>query len=198
MKKHTCLSEHADESGKHVRKPDDSCTSCVGVHFWKAKLSLKEKCLKLVALFEYFNFCFKLRNHGNVENSNKPQNWYWTLKGESACLYISCNLQMHACVWACTDPFRRLCEWQRGLCKEPQRGRSGQSNRRSGQQSVTLNTSPWHRADTLCHRPTHCLSALFTHTPQHAYTHTISCTARAKTCASDCLSTHWPPQSVCF
>ena len=69
------------------------------------------------------------------------------------------------------DPFRPVCEWQRGLCKEPQRGRSGQSDRRSGQQSVTLNTSPWHCADTLCHRPTHCLSALFTHTRTHKRMH---------------------------
>lgn len=80
------------------------------------------------------------------------------------------------------DPFRLVCEWQQGLCKEPQRGRSGQSDRRSGQQSVTLNTSLWHCADTLCHRPTHCLSTLFTHTL--ARTHDGSWK-----CVSGCLST---------
>lgn len=51
-----------------------------------------------------------------------------------------------------------------GYVRSHSGARSGQSDRRSGQQSVTLNTSPWHRADTLCHRPTHCLSTLFTRT----------------------------------
>ena len=111
----------------------------------------------------------------------------------SKCMCVCDCVCLCVCVCSLVDPFRPVCEWQRGLCKEPQRGRSGQSDRRSGQQSVTLNTSPWHCADTLCHRPTHCLSTLFTHTRTHART------ARARrVCAAVCQHTRrWPPLCVC-
>lgn len=121
--------------------------------------------------------------------------WFRGKVNMSVGAYTSCAPHwVTACVCACmcvcvrslVDPFRPVCEWQQGLCKEPQRGQSGQSDRRSGQQSVTLNTSPWHRADTLCHRPTHCLSTLFTST------------ARACVWAAVCQQTrHWPPLCVC-